>query len=59
MYQPKDSFLSRAGCVIVTINYRLGALGFLKVRILFICGCMYMCDWNGMASLFELRWPIG
>lgn len=31
MYQPKDSYLARAGCVVVTINYRLGALGFLRV----------------------------
>lgn len=47
MYQPKESFLARAGCVVVTINYRLGALGFLKVE-----GGDYNCGiWDQVAAL--------
>ena len=32
LYQPIESFLACKGVVLVTINYRLGALGFLKVQ---------------------------
>lgn len=47
MYQPKESFLARSGVVVVTINYRLGALGFLKVE-----GGDYNCGiWDQVAAL--------
>ena len=32
VYHPPESFLSRQGIVLVTINYRLGIFGFLKTE---------------------------
>ncbi len=49
LYQPAESFLARKGVVVVTINYRLGILGFLKVE-----GGDYNCGmWDQVAAL---RW---
>lgn len=47
VYQPPESFLARKGVVVVTINYRLGILGFLKVE-----GGDYNCGmWDQVAAL--------
>lgn len=49
LYQPSESFLARRGVVVVSVNYRLGVLGFCKVD-----GGDYNCGmWDQVAAL---RW---
>ncbi|GAB5035292.1 carboxylesterase [Nannochloropsis oceanica] len=49
LYQPTESFLARQNVVVVSINYRLGVLGFCKVE-----GGDYNCGmWDQVAAL---RW---
>jgi len=49
LYQPAESFLARQDVVVVSINYRLGVLGFCKVE-----GGDYNCGmWDQVAGL---RW---
>lgn len=49
LYQPAESFLARQNVVVVSINYRLGVLGFCKVE-----GGDYNCGmWDQVAAL---RW---